>query len=97
MTTSIQSNGSKWAGEPPDSIPVLLKVLKTHPLDKRFGRFVTRSNVAGARSWFFFGNFFTISHVFSIETDEEPVARELTSAIRANQRRQDYQSQERVT
>lgn len=37
--THIQSNGSKWAGDPPDSIDVLCEVLTMHPLDRTFEDF----------------------------------------------------------
>lgn len=34
--TEIESNGSKWAGESPDSIEKLLEVLKEHTIEERF-------------------------------------------------------------
>ena len=34
--TIIRSNGSKWAGEEPDTIETLCDRLQTHPLDKCF-------------------------------------------------------------
>lgn len=104
--TTIQSNGSKWAGEEPDSIEMLLDVLANHPLDRtfedeRFGNFVIADpvnmrgeNLLPAGGVSFFGNFLTVSHVFSIDsTDADAIAR-LTIAIRANQRRPDYLAQD---
>lgn len=41
----------------------------------------------------FWGNFLTVSHVFSIDTDDPKVIETLTKAIRANQTRKDYLSQ----
>ena len=35
----IQSNGSKWAGDAPDSIETLLEVLSREPLDPRFEKY----------------------------------------------------------
>lgn len=97
MTTTIHSNGSKWAGEAPDTLADLLKVLASHPLDRNFeqyGNFIYAGDPAilsgTTRFW---GNFFTISHVFNIDTDEPEVIDALTRAIRANQQRQDYLAQ----
>lgn len=35
----IISNGSKWAGEQPDSIEQLIKVLEQYPLDPTFEKY----------------------------------------------------------
>lgn len=89
-TTTITSNGSKWAGEPPDSVETLLAVLARHTLDPRFetfGNFVQRE-AAGVS---FFGNFLDLSHVFNITTNDPAVWKPLVRAIRRNQRRPDYQ------
>lgn len=40
----------------------------------------------------FFGNFYTVSAVFNIDTDEPELIERLTAAIRANQGRADYQA-----
>lgn len=93
MTTTIISNGSKWAGEAPDSVETLLAVLAEHPLDRRFeeyGNFIFAYDAQHTRFW---GNFFTLSHVFNIDTDEPEMAERLTAAIRANQQRADYLAQ----
>lgn len=90
MSTVIHSNGSKWAGEAPDSIEVLLDVLGREALDPTFeeyGDFVTRRE---GGSVLFFGNFAKLSHVFQIDSDEPAIVAALTAAIRANQRRPDY-------
>lgn len=92
MTTTINSNGSKWAGQAPDTIDRLLKVLASHPLDRVFemyGNFIYPVNEM-TRFW---GNFLTMSHIFSIDTDEPDIIERLTAAIRKNQQRQDYLSQ----
>lgn len=80
----IQSNGSKWAGEPLDTIEDLYAVLATETLDPRFedcGNFIT---MEGATAHLF-GNFYTVSHVFNLDTDEPETIQRLTSLIRANQ------------
>jgi hypothetical protein len=102
MTTTIHSNGSKWAGEAPDSIEKLLEVLGTHVLDRRFEgpeptTFVEVSKVG--EKWAvpgttrFFGNFLELSHVFSIDTDESYVIAKLKAAIEINMARADYLAQ----
>jgi len=105
--TVITSNGSKWAGQSPDSIELLLEVLANNPLDRRFeayGDFIygldsehgytTAELRAAAVGWVsFHGNFFKLSHVFNIRSNDSKVIEQLTSAIRSNQKRPDYLSQ----
>ena len=75
MTTIINSNGSKWAGQEPDTIETLLDVLAHHPLDNTFEPFFEDGR--------FFGNFRNLSHVFSIDTDDADVIAQLNSAIKS--------------
>jgi len=85
----IVSNGSKWAGEEPDSLEKLLEVLGSETLDPRFdehGGFVTRTSAARVR---IFGNFLTVSHVFNIEGTEEELS-EAIEAIEANKQSEGY-------
>jgi hypothetical protein len=105
----IQSNGSKWLGQSPDALEKLFEVLSNHPLRRTmepFGNFAQgpmktsdfvypASEFAIAHVGFmhYSGNFFTVSHVFSIYTDEPDVIERLTTAIRANQQRSDYLEQ----
>lgn len=99
----IISNGSKWAGQSPDTVGVLLEVLSKHTLDPRFeqyGNFVRADTpdiyirdghvqaIPGA--FRFFGNFIDVSHVFNIRTDEPAIIKALTDAIEANKRTQAY-------
>ena len=105
--TTIQSNGSKWAGEEPDTVETLLEVLASHPLDRRFeacGNFIQKNprlaNGTGRVSEnpetrIFWGNFFTVSHVFHIETTDRGLITRLTLAIRENQTRDDYLIQDK--
>lgn len=101
----ILSNGSKWAGQEPDSIDVLLDVLNREPLDPTFencGDFIDPSPTWGKYGTTpspypdnpnvvsFFGNFLKVSHVFNIHTDDTEIIEKLTVAIRANQQRTDY-------
>lgn len=98
MQTIITSNGSKWAGEIPDDLPKLLETLSDYPLDRTFeeyGNFVYDvDEIRGPGFIRFWGNFFSYSHVFSIDTDDPEVIKTLTTAIRKNQQRPDYLSQE---
>lgn len=103
MTTTIHSNGSKWVGDLPDSIETLLSVLGKYVLDRRFENpqyghsFISISAIGD--KWAvpgtvrFHGNFFELSHVFSVDTDEPALIAKLTDAIEANMARADYQSQ----
>ncbi len=91
--TTINSNGSKWAGESPDSIAALIERLKQYPLAKwfqDFGNFIIKGE-SGLVT--FFGNFSTVSAVFNIDTDDEATIEKLWVAIRLNQLRPDYISQ----
>ncbi len=97
----IKSNGSKWAGQQPDTIETLLNVLQTYTLDptfEKYGNFITDYNpihwddknkhLKGCMS--FFGNFRTLSHVFNIITDDRGIINQLTVAIRNNQETNEY-------
>lgn len=96
--TNIISNGSKFYGEPLDSIDDLLEVMKTEPLDpnfEKFGNFCSLyaelvSNKPNPYKYTFFGNFFTVSHVFDIETNDEELAEKLLAAIVENKRTDAY-------
>jgi hypothetical protein len=100
MATEILSNGSKWAGEQPDSIDDLLAVLAAEPLDRiheAYGNFIEVA--AEGDTWAepgtvgFHGNFLNLSHVFDIRTTDAGVIERLTAAIRTNQQRADYLAQ----
>ncbi len=87
-TTIIDSNGSKWAGESPDPIEKLYQVLETEPLEpdfERFGNFIFWDKVEGRTALRFHGNFFTVSHVFNVYTDDPEVIQKLSHLIRENQ------------
>lgn len=83
----IESNGSKSAGEAPDPLETLLDVLTLETLDPAFehyGKFFYRLPGEGAE-FHAFGNFLTVSHVFSVvgTLDElRPLARALRQARR---------------
>lgn len=88
---TINSNGSKWGGESPDTIEKLIEVLRNHPLDRsfeRFGNFVSKDSKTGSVS--LFGNFENLSHVFNITADTRQEVDAVIKAIRANQKRPDY-------
>lgn len=51
MTTTIHANGSKFAGEEPDTIEQLLEVLAAEPLDRSFsGTETFAANLPSRRS-----------------------------------------------
>lgn len=94
--TEIISNGSKWAGESPDTIEDLIEVLKSETLDpifEEYGNFVNRTphwihkeaqeKYKGCTQ--IFGNFFATSHVFNITTDDEDLISTIENIVRLNQ------------
>lgn len=98
VETIIHSNGSKWAGEAPDSIEKLIDVLGKNTIEERFFKSFYRNEKEGRR-WYqcspiddninktkkiFFGNFEEVSHVFRIETNDEEIINILSDAIKAN-------------
>ena len=99
----IQSNGSKWLGQEPDNIEVLLEVLAKEPLDKTFedyGNFYEPLEDAFCQrcgyplgTINFFGNFFKLSHVFNIRTDELKLIHKLVDAIELNKLTPAYKEQ----
>lgn len=80
--TQIYSNGSKWAGDSPESIEVLLAVLATNKLDQR--RFEGGFISVDANGVSFFGNFEDVSHVFRIDSTDHEVIQLLVAAIARN-------------
>ena len=95
IETTINSNGSKWYGEEPDNIEKLMEVLKEEPLDRRFeafGDFCYPSEGLPGNIRFM-GNFFRLSHVFNIDTNDIGLIKKLARAIDLNKQRPDYKSQ----
>ena len=102
----IESNGSKWLGQKPDTIEELLKVLKKFPLDpvfERYGNFIypldgpegyekAEDRKAAKGQIYFSGNFAGLSHVFGIATDDPAIIATLTKAIRENQASEQYKA-----
>ena len=83
-TTTIISNGSRFAGQPPATLPELLAVMAEHPISAHF-RDILASNVPGRPGFVdFLGNFEDVSHVFHILTDDPDVCATMYAAIRAN-------------
>ena len=85
---NITSNGSKWAGQKPDSVETLIGVLETETLDptfERYGGFVSFDG-KGLQA---FGNFLTVSHVFNINGTVEEM-RPLARAIKAARNKPEY-------
>ena len=85
MPTEIISNGSRWAGQAPATLPELLTVLRDHPVDPRWRDTACARNVPGRPGFVcYLGNFADVSHVFHIVTDEADVCATMNAAIRAN-------------
>lgn len=84
--TTIISNGSKWRGEAPDPIETLFERLAEHTLDPRWckygdGGFAQNLGDGMIKIW---GNFWHISAVFDIDTNDGELIARLFTAIRAN-------------
>ena len=106
MPTQIQSMGSHYDGEGVAAIDGLFAMLAEHPLDRSFeeyGNFAYSLDedtdyIARFPEWAghtaFFGNFYDYSFVFNFKTDDAVLIERLTTAIRANQQRPDYLSQQ---
>ena len=89
-STQIISNGSKWAGQAPDPIELLLERLSQYPLDPVFlcnrGEGTPYQNATeGSDLVTFAGNFTTFSGVFRIVTNDPALVAELTARIEANE------------
>ncbi len=90
--TKIHWNGSKFAGEEPDTVEMLLQVLAKEPLSPSFehpGRFQfsdrTQPGTETIRdSVTFYGNFANVSHAFCVETNDPEMIGTMADAIRAN-------------
>lgn len=81
MTTIIH-NGN-WPADQPKPLEALLDLLAREPLDPTHEPFAMNSDTAVV---LFLGNFHTVSHPFSIETDDPAVCAQLIEAIKANRR-----------
>jgi hypothetical protein len=93
----IISNGSKWAGQAPDTIDTLIDVLGRETLDPRFedyGDFISTSESDPTFVWVF-GNFQTVSHVFNISGSREELVG-VIQAIEANKETADYKEARRL-
>lgn len=95
MSLRIESNGSKWGGQDPDPLPVLLDVLSREPLNphfEKYGNFIYKTK--GKDEYQAWGNFLYVSHVFqSFGTKAEIL--ELKRAIRKNQKTEAYRTAKR--
>ena len=97
----IISNGSKWLGQEPDSIEVLVETLKQYALDpvfEEYGNFVCHnprwikkeSNEIYKGCTKIHGNFYTLSHTFDIITNDEEIIEQLETLIRNNLQTEAY-------
>jgi hypothetical protein len=89
MTIRIEANGSKFSGEPPDSLEALHERLRQFPLDpkfERYGNFVCERGPDAVELW---GNFYSISAVFRLFGSRDELALTI-ELIRQNQERPDY-------
>ena len=107
MTTIIQSNGSRWADESPATLDELAEVLAKHTLDptfEKYGGFLYQvrpgdwirgkapTDTDLTNTWQMFGNFFDVSHVFNIYTDDPAVIARFRALIDANKKTPAYRA-----
>jgi len=92
MATTIHSNGSKWAGQAPDPIETLFERLKEHALDPMFEEYGCFAVNLGNGVVKFWGNFYELSAVFDIDTDDAELCHRLIAAIKANERTVAYRA-----
>lgn len=93
--TEIISNGSKFAGQDPDTLEDLYTMLKTYALDpdfEQYGNFFHYTTGKHFEVYHFHGNFACISHVFDIRTDDPEVIDRLLHLIFDNQENATYQA-----
>lgn len=83
MSTIIEYNGSKWAGEGPDSLDLLYKRLAENVLMPSLGPYSGKS-LRHEGHHHFFGNFVDVSATFSIHTTDLKLIEKLTKLIREN-------------
>jgi hypothetical protein len=91
MTTNILWNGSKGAGEEPDTIAKLEERLAEYTLMPSLAPFAAPCPSDPAMSRFF-GNFVDYSHSFSIDTDDPELIERLGALIKTNMRTPLYTS-----
>lgn len=83
-TTTIISNGSRFAGQPLATLPELLAVMEGNSI-RASNRDILVSNVPGRPGFVrYLGNFEDLSHVFHIVTDDPEVCALMNAAIRTN-------------
>lgn len=99
MKTHIVYNGSKWAGQAPDPLEKLLEVLANEPLDPRFQNFhasIATDTLFGAGgdgfTDMFYGNFYRVSHGFSVLTNDPAVISTLIDACKLNTQSDAYRA-----
>lgn len=86
---TIHSNGSKWAGETPNSLAQLLIMLDSEPLDPAFLRYGFRELYKGEAHYL--GNFANLSNVFHVScTPGGSADRLLQEAVTKNLLRPDF-------
>jgi len=103
MSITISSNGSKWAGQAPDTIDQLIEVLGAETLNPEFEMFGNFSESSSDYETAIYqcrmhGNFLNLSHVFNIDftivhgepKEEWQALRRLSAAIRKNQESEEY-------
>ena len=82
--TTMVSNGSKFAGEKPDSIETLIERLERFTLNPFLGASLLPYSVRSTRRLHVFGNFLEISAVFQVRTHEDEVSERLCQAVWLN-------------
>jgi hypothetical protein len=85
----VISNGSKWAGQEPDSVETLIALLSTETLDPTFEAYGDFYHENENGTFTAFGNFLNRSHVFNIVGTAEELE-PLRLAIEAAKARPSY-------
>lgn len=90
MSTIINYNGSRFNGGTPATLENLNWLLQREALDPTRESFCEWVRIGDQPMLRFCGSFFSISHAFSIDTDDDHVIKTLSLLIKFNQQSEPY-------